>query len=190
MFKTMIRTMTAGAVLSFAMLYTPTAHGQALPTATGHGGGFQVGGGVTYGKPDFGQRWIGGVSAFADYNLFSHIGLEANAHFLTLYTPQDLGEQTYEAGPRFYWRKNRFTLYGKGQIGVGRFVVQESNPFYNANKVNSTSWMYSLGGGVDVNFSHHITVRAFDFEYQNWPSFANNGLTPAIGTVGLAYRFR
>jgi len=190
MLKTLVRYGAVSGLLSLTILLAPKAHGQALPTATGHSGGLQVGAGVTYAKPDFGQDWIGGITGFADYNVLSHVGIEANVHFLTLHTPLDLGEETYEAGPRVYWRKNRFTAYGKGQIGVGRFVVQESNPYYNAGKVNSTSWMYSLGGGLDIDFHHHITVRAFDFEYQEWPSFANNGLTPAIGTVGIAYRFR
>jgi len=190
MLKTSIRSGAAIALSSLVILFAPAVHGQAMPTATGRGGGFQVGAGVTYGKPDFGEKWIGGVSGFADYNVLPHVGLEANVHFLTLKTPEDLGEETFEAGPRFFWRKNRFTLYGKGQIGLGRFVVQESNPFYNAGKHNSSSWMYSVGGGVDINFRHHITLRAFDLEYQSWPNCANNGLTPAIGTVGVAYRFR
>lgn len=189
MLKTFIRTVAAAAVLTLAIFSASAARGQALPTATGHGG-LQAGAGVTYAKPDFGQDWIGGISGFADYNLASHLGVEANVHFLTLHTPQDLGEETYEGGPRFYWRRNRFTLYGKAQAGFGRFVVQESNPNYNAGKVNSNSFMYSIGGGLDMDFHHHITLRAFDFEYQEWPSFANNGLTPAMGTVGVAYRFR
>lgn len=189
MLKTLIGGAAAG-VVAFLLTGAPAAQGQALPTATGHGGGLQVGAGVSYGKPDFGQDWIGGVTGFADYNIWSHVGVEANAHFLTIHTPQDLAEETYEAGPRFYWRKRRFTLYGKAQAGLGRFVVQESNAFYNAGKSNASSFMYSLGGGLDIDFRHHITVRAFDFEYQSWPSFANNGLTPTVGTVGIAYRFR
>ena len=189
MLKTLVRSGALAGLLSLGIFLAPKVQGQALPTATGHGG-FQVGGGITYGKPDFGQDWIGGITAFGDYNLWSHVGLEANAHLITLHTPQDLGEETYEAGPRVYWRKHRFNLYGKGQIGIGRFVVQQSNAFYNAGKANSTSWMYSLGGGLDIDFRRHITIRAFDFEYQEWPSFGRNGLTPAIGTVGVAYRFR
>ena len=188
MLKTLVRSAVVSALFSPAILLAPKAQGQALPTATGRGG-FQVGGGVSLGKPDFGQDWIGGITAFGDYNLSPHIGAEANIHFLTLHTPQDLGEETFEAGPRFYWRKGRFIPYGKAQIGLGRFVVQESNPFYNSGKVNSTSFMYSLGGGVDIEFKRHITVRAFDFEYQKWPSFANHGLSPVVGTVGVAYRF-
>ena len=117
----------------------------------------------------------------------SHIGVEANAHILTLHTPQDLGEDTYEAGPRFFWRKGRFVPYGKALVGYGSFIVQEIQD--NPGKFNATSFMYSLGGGVDIDFRHHITVRAFDLEYQKWPNFANHGLSPTIGTVGVAYRF-
>lgn len=188
MFKLWIRIGGPAAVLSFALFSVPDARAQAMPTATGHGGGYQVGVGATYGKPDFGQDWIGGITAFGDYNLFAHVGVEANAHILTLHTPQDLGEETYEAGPRVYWRKHRFNFYGKAQIGYGRFVVQELQD--NPGKFDANSFMYSIGGGLDIDFPHHLTLRAFDFEYQEWPNFANNGLTPAIGTVALAYRFR
>ena len=186
MLKTLVRNGAVCMLLGLAVLLVPCAHGQALPTATGHGGGIQVGAGVSYAKPDFGQLWIGGITAFGDYNLMPHIGLEANIHWLTLHTPQDLGEETFEAGPRFYWRKSRYTLYGKAQLGYGKFVVQELQD--NPGKFDATSFMYSLGGGLDIDFKHHITVRAFDFEYQQWPNFANNGLSPAVGTVGIAYR--
>jgi len=182
----MLKKLTPIAVLTGILSIPSIAHAQALPAATSHGQ-FQAGGGATMGKPDFGQDWIGGVSIFADYDLWSHVGVEADAHILTLHTPQDLGEDTYEAGPRFFWRKGRFIPYGKALIGYGSFIVQEIQD--NPGKFNATSFMYSLGGGVDVDLPHHITVRAFDFEYQNWPGFANNGLTPAIGTVGVAYRF-
>jgi hypothetical protein len=184
----MLKNFTRLAALIATLSVTAGARAQALPTATGRGGGLQIGGGATMGKPDFGQDWIGGITIFADYNLMSHIGVEANAHILTLHTPQDLGEDTYEAGPRFYWRRNRFTLYAKAQAGYGKFIVQEIED--NPGKFNATSFMYSLGGGLDVDLHRHITIRAFDFEYQSWPGFANHGLSPAIGTVGIAYRFR
>jgi len=182
----MLKTLIRLGVLAGALSLASTAHGQALPTATGvrH---LEIGAGATLGKPDFGQDWIGGISAFADYNLWSHIGVEADAHILTLHTPQDLGENTYEAGPRVYWRKGRFTFYGKALIGYGNFIVQEIQD--NPGKFNATSFMYSVGGGADIDLPHHLTIRAFDFEYQEWPNFANDGLSPAIGTVGAAYRF-
>jgi hypothetical protein len=183
MLKTLIRIGTAATVLSIASI----AHSQAMPTATGHGGGIQVGGAASMGKPDFGSHWLAGISIFADYNIWSRVGLEANAHILNMHTPDDLGENTYEAGPRFYWRKKRYTMYAKAQLGVGNFLVQEIED--NPGKSTASSFMYSIGGGVDVDFPHHITLRAFDFEYQEWPGFRNDGLTPAMGSVGLAYRF-
>ncbi len=188
MLKTSVRSGVVSGLLSMAIFLVPNARGQAMPTATGRGGGLQVGAGVTYGKPDFGEDWIGGATGFADYNFSAHLGVEGDVHYLTLHTPEDLGEETYEAGPRAYWRKSRYTLYGKGLIGYGKFVVQELQD--NPGKFDASSFMYSLGGGLDIDFRHRITVRAFDFEYQNWPGFANNGLTPVIGTVGVAYRFR
>lgn len=182
MLKKLVQAGTAVAVLLLPFF----AQGQALPTATGHGQ-IDIGGGATLGKPDFGQDWIGGVSIFGDFNRWSHVGFEADAHILTIHTPQDLGENTYEVGPRFYWRKKRFRLYGKVLLGYGQFLVQEIQD--NPGKYNANSFVYSLGGGLDVDLPHHLTLRAFDLEYQEWPDFLNNGLTPAIGTVGLAYRF-
>jgi len=182
MLKTLLRVGALAAFFSLPLI----ASSQALPTATGHGQ-ILVGAGATMGRPDFGQDWIGGITVFADYNRWTHIGAEADAHILSLHTPEDLAEDTYEGGPRFYLRRGRYMLYGKALVGYGREIVQNLND--NPGKFNASSFMYSAGGGIDIKFAHHITVRAFDFEYQSWPNFGNHGLSPAIGTVGVAYRF-
>src|SRR5579871_568469 len=111
----------AAAVLSLSSF----VHGQAMPTATGHGQ-LQVGGGVTMGKPDYGEDYIGGVSIFADYDFTAHLGLEADAHIVNLRTPQDSAENTYLVGPRYVWHKNRFSPYGKVLVGEGSLVIQET----------------------------------------------------------------
>jgi len=184
MLKTLIR---IGAVA--AAFFLPSfAHGQAMPTATG-AGGFQVGAGASMGKPDFGEEYIAGISIFGDYNLTQHIGLEGDVHMLNLRTPFDQAENTYEVGPRFTFRHGRFVPYGKVMIGYGSFYVQERQGNYNALVPDVSSFMYSVGGGVDITFRRHITVRAFDLEYQKWPNFLRNGLSPVVGTVGVAYRF-
>ncbi|HWB32233.1 MAG TPA: outer membrane beta-barrel protein [Acidobacteriaceae bacterium] len=182
MLKTLIRFGAFAGVLSLATF----ARSQAMPTATGRGQ-LQVGAGYTMGKPDYGDEYIGGLAFFGDFDLTQHLGIEADVHLANLHTPYDQAEDTYEVGPRFFWRKNRFTPYGKFMIGRGEFVIQEKED--NIGRSSSGSFMYSFGGGLDINFSHHITVRAFDFEYQKWPNFEAHGLTPAMATVGVAYRF-
>ena len=48
--------------------------------------------------------------------------------------------------------------------------------------------MFALGGGLDYKIKSYITVRG-DFEFQHWSGFPPNGLTPMVGTVGVAYHF-
>ena len=164
--------------------FTSIGHTQAMPTATGHGG-LQVGGGWSYGMPDYGQKNIQGITAFADFD-FTSIGVEADVHYIALITPTDLAENTYEAGPRYVYRRGRFAPYAKVVAGLGSLVIQEveDNPGTNTGNY----FMYGFGGGLDIQVSHHIIVRAIDFEAQKWPSLGN-GLSPYVGTVGAAYRF-
>jgi hypothetical protein len=181
MFKTLVKIGSLACLLSF----TAVGHTQALPTATG-GGGLQVGGGWSYAKPDYGQKNIQGITGFADFDFTPHIGVEADVHYVALITPTDLAEDTYEIGPRYVYRKGRFAPYVKFQVGIGSLVVQEvqDNPATNTG----TFFMYSFGGGLDILATHHIVIRAIDFEAQKWPGLGN-GLSPYVGTVGVAYRF-
>jgi hypothetical protein len=161
-------------------------HTQALPTAVGHGN-LQAGVGWSLAGPDYGQKNIQGVTGFADFDFTAHIGVEADVHYIALETPEDLAENTYEIGPRYVYRKGRFAPYGKFVAGLGDLVIQETQD--NPGKYSGTYFMYGFGGGLDILASHHIVVRAIDFEYQRWPSLGN-GLSPWVGTVGVAYRFR
>jgi opacity protein-like surface antigen len=181
MLKTWINIGSLACVLSL----TSIGHAQAMPTAVGHGL-LQVGGGYTYGTPDYGQKNIQGFLAFADFDFTSHLGVEAEGHYISAVTPDDLGENSIFVGPRFIYSRNRFSVYGKAMIGIGDVVIQvvQDNPEGGAG----TYFAYAIGGGLDIRATKHIVVRAFDFEYQRW-SYAN-GLTPTAATIGVAYRFR
>ena len=50
--------------------------------------------------------------------------------------------------------------------------------------------IYSFGGGIDIQATHNINVHAVDFEYQQWPGYQANGLTPQVWSFGAAYAFR
>lgn len=62
--------------------------------------------------------------------------------------------------------------------------TQDNQGVYTGNY-----FAYSLGGGLDYQASEHIIIRAIDVEYQKWPSFGRDGLTPIVFTFGAAYHF-
>lgn len=176
--------MIAGSLASLLFVASSTAKAQALPTALAKGE-FQVGGGYSIASSDYGQRKIQGFSGFADYDILVHWGVEGDVHSLTIWTPDDIAENSYLAGPRFIYRKRNFKLYVKGLVGAGSLIIQ--NPQRHPYEVGGTNLAYSLGGGIDIVVKPYLTVRAFDGEYQHF-NF-QNGLTPIVFTFGAAYRF-
>lgn len=182
MFKNFIPCASLVCVLSVPTL----CRAQALPTATARGA-LQVGGGVTLATPDYGQKNIQGISAFADFDFLKHVGVEADLHYIALVTPTDLAENTYLVGPRFYMTHGRFTPYAKVLGGIGSLVIQETQD--NPGTYSGNYFAYAFGGGLDVRVGRHLVVRAFDAEIQKWPSLGH-GLSPYVFTVGAAYRFR
>jgi hypothetical protein len=100
--------------------------------------------------------------------------------------PANIGEDSYLLGPRYVFRHNRFHPYVKALFGLGRFKYR----FDNAPDTAYTYKIYSFGGGLDIQATHHINVRAIDYEYQRWPGYPPNGLAPQVWTFGAAYAFR
>jgi opacity protein-like surface antigen len=182
MLKTFLKVGSLVGVLSLASV----GHAQALPTALAKGN-LQIGAGIGYAFPDYGFNNIKGVSAFVDYDLSMHFGVEADIHYISLITPNDIAENTFVVGPRYVYRKNRFAPYAKVVLGRGDLVIQES--FANPGKFSGNYFMFGVGGGLDIQATRHIVIRAFDVEYQRWPKLGN-GLSPTVVTVGAAYRFR
>jgi len=46
----------------------------------------------------------------------------------------------------------------------------------------------AFGGGVDFRVSRKLTFRPIDLEYQEWPQFVGNSLSPYGISVGMSYR--
>lgn len=160
------------------------AHSQAVPTAS-RTGALQIGGGFSYGKPDYTETAIKGASAFATYDLTQHLGAEADIHVVSLSAPGKVGENAYLIGPRYVFNKNRFSPYVKLLAGLGEIKFN----FASVPASTTTTFVYALGAGLDVKITNNINVRAGDFEYQQWPSFKPHGLSPYGITVGAAYVF-
>jgi Outer membrane protein beta-barrel domain len=177
--------MTIGALASVLSL-SAIGRAQALPTATA-AGSFQIGVGYTTANPDYGQKYIQGVTGFADFDFGLHLGVEADVHYVAFITPLDLAENTYLIGPRFIYPHGRFKIYGKVLAGYGDLVIQEYQD--NIGRPAGFYFTYAGGGGIDVRATDHITIRAIDVEAQKWPNYGN-GLSPIVYTVGAAYHFR
>jgi hypothetical protein len=181
MLKTLL---TIGTLSALLFSCSSTGNAQALPTATAKGA-LQVGAGWSYANPDYGDKKIQGITAYADLDFVQHVGAELEYHYISLVTPSDLGQNSFFIGPRFILPRPRYSLYAKLIVGIGTIAIQEveDNPQGGAGSYNA----YGAGGGIDYRLSKHFIARG-DFEYQHWSY--RNGLTPLVGTIGVAYRFR
>jgi Outer membrane protein beta-barrel domain len=183
----MLKNLAVSTVL-LASLLSASAVGRAQATAAGTGqASLQIGAGVSLAKPDYGNTNIEGISGFVDYDFATHLGVEADLHYVALNTPLDQAENTYLIGPRLLLPRGRFTPYAKVLAGIGSFVIQERAD--NPGLSSASYFAYGFGGGLDIRISQSLVVRAFDAEFQKWPGFGK-GISPLVVTVGVAYKFR
>jgi hypothetical protein len=177
-------------LFSIAFLLGTTAqnlHAQAAPTAV-RNSSIQLGAGYSYASPDYGQKKLQGYTIYGTFNFTRHWGIEGDIHRLDIITPTDIAEDTYLLGPRYSFRFGRFMPYGKGLLGLGTFKT-DYDPGTFIKNYSQTHKLWAAGGGVDMIASPHWNIRLVDFEYQTWPGFAKNALTPYVLTFGAAYRF-
>lgn len=177
--------LAAMAALAFVLGYGARLRAQAIPAAT-QTGGYQIGGGYSFASSDFGKTTISGVSVYAGVDLNRFLGLELDAHKVSLKTPTDIGEDSYLIGPRIGYTYRRFHPYAKVMFGIGVFQRQPDVTPHTSESYG----VIAAGGGLDIRVSQHINVRAIDYEAQSWPGFKPNGLTPHVFTFGAAYSFR
>ena len=125
---------------------------------------------------------------FAEAGLPGRFGAEFEMHYDSLHTPIDVGENTFLFGLRYSALKEDWvTVYGKVLGGIGRFEYQRG--IYSSNPHGETYGVVSFGGGIELRASRYVSIRAIDLEYQKWPGFPPSGLSPAVASVGAAYRF-
>jgi hypothetical protein len=90
--------------------------------------------------PDYGQKNIQGVSAFADFDFRQHIGVEASSTTSPSSHPTDLGENSIFIGPRFNFPIGRYNIYGKASDRNRHLNIQEvqDNPQGGAGLLRPT----------------------------------------------------
>lgn len=162
----------------------PMCQAQVAPAAYAHQFTVTAGGMASLFQPDYGPNRLEGIGAYVDVRLTRWIQPEFEGRWLRFNQFENIYEDNYLVGPRVpihrFWRA---TPYGKVLIGVGKMNFQD-------NFAHGTFTDIAYGGGVDLELSHRWTVRAFDFEYQQWPKWleGQGALYPYGGSVGISYR--
>jgi hypothetical protein len=174
------------ASLIFGSSVSIALHAQAIPAAE-RVAVVQVGAGLSIVQPDYNPGTLKGYSIYGDFDFTPHIGIEGDIHMANVITPSDIGESSFLLGPRFVFHRGRFHPYGKALLGLGVFTFEPV--YFNSKSSSSTHKIYAFGGGLDIHVKRRLNVRAFDLEYQRWPGFSPNGLTPIVITIGAAYNF-
>ena len=115
--------------LAALLSLSPSLHAQATPTAIRGGGDIQAGVGLTFANGDYQNsaksQNLAGVSIYGNYGFTHSIGLEADVHLLTLYTPNDISQKTYLVGPRYTYHRGRQALYGRVMFGRANITYTE-----------------------------------------------------------------
>ncbi len=177
--------LSALAITVAAGIVTPQLSAQAVATATGK----TLAVGVAYQNidPDYGPDRASGIGIFANYDFSRYVGLTAEANLQTAFSSVVFKEQTYLFGARGEYNRGKYMAYGKALVGDASASNNTTNPAL-INAPGSYP-LYAIGGGLDIRFQHHLTVRAIDYEEQHWFSYHPNGLTPHVISIGAAYRF-
>jgi hypothetical protein len=137
-----------------------------------------------------GPKRLYGPGAYVDLKLTRWVQFEAEARWLRMNPYADIREDNYLIGPRLPIEKLRFwraTPYAKVLIGMSRMNFYLDGAYGHYTDI-------AYGGGVDIKLSKKITLRAIDFEYQQWLGWPNitgvqnTTLSPYGGSVGVSYK--
>lgn len=160
------------------------ATAQVVPSATGRRLTVHVGGEGSIFQPDYAGQGIAqtspnrlyGIGAYVDADFTRWIQIEAEGRWLQWHQYAGINENSYMIGPRVpIVEYKRFTPYGKFLFGFG-----------SGSFLTGRAMTFAYGGGVDYRLSKRFTLRAFDFEFQQWR--VTPTLHPYGGSVGLSYR--
>ncbi len=167
---------TLAAAVAAACLGTPgAARAQVLPSAMAGGFRLSAGGAASGSYIQYGERDLGGVSAFVDAETHHRLGIEGEGRWLEFHQNEQVHVETYSAGLRYHMNFGRFQPYAKGLIGFGDFNF----PFSYAH---GRYLVVTGGGGLDYRWTSRIQFRLPDVEYQDWPQFTYG----AMSSVGIS----
>ena len=169
-----------------------SARAQVVPAATSSTFHLSAGALGSLAQPDYdglgeaatSPNRIYGPGAYVDIHFSRWIQVEAEGRWLCLnqyHQPDSTilnGESTYLIGPRIpIVNFHRISPYGKFLVGLG----SGTNAW-----LSGRTFVLAYGGGLDVRLTRRFTLRAIDFEYQQW--HLNPMISPYGGSVGVSYK--
>jgi len=103
---------------------------------------------------------------------------------------QDLMLTTFTAGPKISWSHVRFTPYGEFLLG-GAHAGDSYFPSGASGSSSASSFAFSTGGGLDLNLTQHISLRAVDAQYLHtaFPNGANGVQNHIKIGTGIVFHF-
>jgi Outer membrane protein beta-barrel domain len=191
--KPMMRPLVFLLISAFLAAGTSNLRAQVVAAATGRQLSISAGGMVSGFQPDYAGGGIAetspnrlyGFGAYVDVKFTRWFQVEGEARWLKLNQLANINQSNYLIGPRLPIQKLHFwraTPYAKVLIGLG-----DMNFEFNEATGRFTDIAY--GGGLDVKLTRRISLRAIDFEYQQWPRWINNQqLFPYGASVGIGYK--
>jgi opacity protein-like surface antigen len=118
-----------------------------------------------------------GMGAYFDARFTRWIQIEAEGRWLHWHEYAGINQNTYMIGPRIPIRTFRgITPYGKVLVG-----------WASGSFLSGRTTALAYGGGVDYRLTPHFTLRAIDFEYQQYR--VSPTIWPYGGSIGLSYKF-
>ena len=185
-----LKTCLLSLALSLVSTLPPALHAQATAAAT-RGGATQIGVAYTVSNEDqYEGKYLQGVTIYGTFDLNNHLGIEGNVHLASAFKSYfDYKEQSYDAGLRWTEHYRKFSPYAKALVGFGHSSAVNSIQIVGGSTPGSY-FLFGLGGGLDYSLTDKLNIRCVDFEYQRWPNFPPNGLTPPLLSFGAAYRLR
>jgi outer membrane immunogenic protein len=107
------------------------------------------------------QRTGNGGSGYLEYNLNKTVGLVADFGGYAN-TRQGINEKlmTYMFGPRFNWRRSRFTPYAQFLFG-GAYTWNDPTGI----SITQNAFATAAGGGLDYSLTRHIAIKPIQVEY-------------------------
>jgi hypothetical protein len=175
-----------------------SARAQVVPSAYAQRFTINVGALGSVFQPDYkgggvaqtGPYRLYGDGAYVDVKLTRWVQIEAEARWLRFNSYLNIREDNYLIGPRLPIERLRYKRaipYAKVLVGRGRMNFEYDSILNYYTDI-------AFGGGVDVKLTKKITIRAFDFEYQQWigwpnlTGYPNTTLSPYGGSVGVSYK--
>ena len=162
------------------------ASAQVVPAAYRRGLSIHVGGEGSVFQPDYAGNGIAqtspdrlyGIGAYADVHISRWIQVEGEGRWLRFNQFKNIGQNTYMIGPKVpIIDFHRWEPYGKVLIGWGSGT---------SGWLSGKATTLAYGGGVEYRWTRRLTIRAFDFEEQDWHT--NPTLHPYGASAGISYR--